>query len=176
MTFRDRTFGSLALASRSEAGWNADIVDGESDTGLFSSLVIDQTGRFHISYLRRTGTTTASVRYATIGLDDSAWDVRDVGTLSSFTSVFSGPRKPTSLAVDRDHNPWIAYSDEEAVNVAVWDGSSWQTQTVVRAADRTLGQLVSLKLDSQGHPHIVYYQITSRDPLTGVVKYAKGAP
>ena len=80
------------------------------------------------------------------------------------------------MVVDRDGNPWIAYSDERVLNLAVWDGSSWQTQPVVDAGDRRLGQGVSLKLDSRGHPHLAYFEVTSKSPLTGVVKYAKGAP
>ena len=153
-----------------------DIVDDDSESGMFSSLVIDETGRFHISFLQMTGTNTGTVKYATIGQDDSAWKIREVGALQRLSYVWPGPRRFTSMVVDREGNPWIAYSDEKVLNLAVWDGSSWQTQPVVDAGGRRLGQVVSLKLDSSGHPHLAYFEVTNKSPLTGVVKYAKGAP
>ena len=176
ISYLDREFRTLALASRSEAGWNADIVDDESDSGLFSSLAIDETGRFHISYLQRTGTPTGAVKYATIGQDDSAWDIREVGLLEDLSFLWPGPRRFTSLVVDREGSPWIAYSDEKVLSLAVWDGSEWRTQTVVDAGGRRLGQVVSLKLDSSGNPHLAYFEVTGKSPLTGVVKYARGSP
>ena len=116
VSYLDAQFNNLALASRSEAGWNVDIVDDESGSGMFSSLAIDEAGRFHISYLQRTGTTTLTgiVKYATVGLDDSSWEIREVGTLRDLSFAWPGPRKFTSLVVDREGNPWIAYSDERS--------------------------------------------------------------
>lgn len=178
VSYLDKQFENLALASRSEAGWNVDIVDEESGSGLFSALLIDETGRFHISYLQSTGTTTSTgvVKYATIGADDSEWEIRQVGTLEDLSFQWPGPRRFTSLVVDREHNPWIAYSDEKVLSLAVWDGSSWRTQTVVNAGEGTFGQRVYLKLDSNGHPHLAYFEVTTSEPLTGMVKYAKGTP
>ena len=178
VSYLDKQFENLALASRSEAGWNVDIVDEESGSGLFSALLIDETGRFHISYLQSTGTTTSTgvVKYATIGADDSEWEIRQVGTLEDLSLQWPGPRRFTSLVVDREHNPWIAYSDEKVLSLAVWDGSSWRTQTVVNAGEGTFGQRVYLKLDSNGHPHLAYFEVTTSEPLTGMVKYAKGTP
>ena len=177
VSYLDVAVKNLSLASRSEAGWNVDIVDDESGSGLFSALLIDDVGRFHIGYLQRASTSTPGVvKYATIGLDDSQWEIRQVGTLDDLSLIWPGPRRFTSVALGPDHQPWIAYSDEKVLNIAVWDGSSWQTQTVVKAGDETFGQHVFLKLDSNGHPHLAYFEVTSREPLTGVVKYAKGTP
>ena len=176
IAYVDRQFRTLALASRSEAGWNVGIVDDESGSGLFPSLAIDETGRFHISYLRVAGTSTGAVMYATVGLDDAAWEIREVGLLEHLSLVWPGPRKFTSLVLDQEGNPWIAYSDEKVLNLAVWDGSSWRTQTVVDAGDRILGQRVALKLDSNGNPHLAYFEVTGKSPLAGIVKYARGTP
>ena len=46
----------------------------------------------------------------------------------------------------------------------------------MQAGGSTLGQLVSLKLDQSDSPHIVYFEVTDRRPLNGVVRYAKGTP
>ncbi len=89
---------------------------------------------------------------------------------------FVGARNITSLALDGEGNPWIAYSDEKRLNLAVWDGSDWKIDSVVDAGSKTLGQLVSLKLDSQGRPHIAYFEVSSKGPLSGTVKYALGTP
>ena len=57
---------------------------------------------------------------------------------------------------------------------AVWNGSAWEIGTAVDAGLQTLGQLVSLKLDSEDQPHIAYFIVTNKGPLEGRVKYTKG--
>ena len=47
LAFFDQKSNDLALATRSDSGWTIEVVDGDGDTGLFSSLVIDADGRFH---------------------------------------------------------------------------------------------------------------------------------
>ena len=78
--------------------------------------------------------------------------------------------------MDGAGNPWIAYSDETLIRLAVWDGCGWEIGTAVDAGLQTLGQLVSLKLDSEDQPHIAYFVVTNEGPLEGRVKYAKGTP
>jgi len=99
-----------------------------------------------------------------------------VDSLDQLTFGFVGARNITSLAVDSEGNPWIAYSDEKKLKLAVWAGSGWQVQTIVDAGSKTLGQLVSMKLDSQDLPHVAYFEVTNKGPLEGLVKYAKGTP
>ena len=99
-----------------------------------------------------------------------------MGTLDKLTFGFVGARNITSLALDDQGNPWIAFSDEKKLELAVWDGSDWKTTTVVEAGSKVLGQLVSLKLDSSGNPHITYFEVTKKGPLDGIVMYAKGTP
>lgn len=174
ITFFDGS--KLALASKGASGWTVATVDGARDAGLFSSLVIDREGRFHISYLQRTSASSGVVKYATRGPGDAAWKISEVDKLDRLSFGFVGARNITSLVLDGQGNPWIAYSDEKKLNLAIWDGSAWQRQTVQDAGARTLGQLVSLKLDSKGQPHIAFFEVTSQGPLQGLVKYAKGTP
>ena len=101
-------------------------------------------------------------------------DISDVGTLDSLTYGFVGARNITSLALDSQGNPWIAYTDEKELKLARWDGSAWESAVVVVAGTQPLGQLVSLKLDSQDQPHMAYFEVEDKSPLTGRVKYAKG--
>lgn len=174
ITYFDQDNQTLALASRDDLGWSISVVDSESDAGLFSSLIIDSDGGYHVSYLLRQSPTSGVVRYATKGADETDWEIRDLGNLDKLTFGFVGARHITSLALDSEGNPWIAYSDEEKIMLSVWDGSAWQSQTAVDAGDKILGQLVVLKIDSKDQPHLTYFEVTSKSPLNGRVMYAKG--
>ncbi|MEE9284677.1 MAG: hypothetical protein V3V35_02995, partial [Dehalococcoidia bacterium] len=111
---------------------------------------------------------------ATRGAGDSSWEIRVVDRLGALQFGFTGARNSTSLALDSQGNPWIAYSDQMVMKLAVWDGVAWQTSTVAEAGRRSFGQQVSLKLDVADVPHIVYFEVTNTGPLDGVVKYAVG--
>ena len=95
-------------------------------------------------------------------------------TLGSLMYGFVGARNITSLALDSQGDPWIAYSDEKELKLARWDGSAWESAVVIVAGMQPLGQLVSLKLDSLDQPHIAYFDVVDKSPLTGRVKYARG--
>ena len=177
IAYYDQSDNDLALASRSSSGdWRISKVDTEGDTGLFTSLLIDEGGRYHISYLQKTSETSGVVKYATKAASDAAWEIAEIDTLSKLTFGFIGARNITSVVVDGAGNPWIAYTDEKLINLAVWNGSAWELGTAVDAGPETLGQLVSLKLDSEDQPHIAYFIVTNKGPLAGQVKYAKGTP
>ena len=176
ITYFDQNDNDLAIASRNASGWSISKVDTAGDTGLFSHLQIDDEGRFHISYFQRGSTSSGVVKYATRGSDETNWEIREVDSLDQLTFGFVGARNITSLDLDSKGNPWIAYSDEQKLKLAVWDGSGWQLQTVVDAESKTLGQLVSMKLDFQDQPHLTYFEVTNKGPLEGLIKYAKGTP
>ena len=176
ITFFDQGPDDLVLASRDDAGWTIVTVDDQGDTGLFSSLVIDEDGRFHISYLEKKSRSSGLVKYATRGPGDSDWEIREIDALEKLTFGMVGARNITSVARDSQGNPWVAYSDESSLKLAVWDGARWRIDTVVDAGSKTLGQLVSLKLDSNDRPHIAYFEVNTKGPLTGVIKYTTGTP
>ena len=137
--------------------------------------MIDADGRFHISYFEKKSESAGVVKYATRADADSSWEIREIDVLDRLVFGFVGARNITSIAVDSKGNPWVAYSDEKRVSIAVWDGSDWDIDTVVDAGDRTLGQLVVMKLDSDDEPHLTYFEVTSKGPLNGKVMYARGA-
>ncbi len=173
VTFHEQTDGDLALASRGPDGWSIELIETEGQVGLFAYLVIDQDGRFHVSYLQTEGTSAGIVKYATRGAGEAGWSISEVGRLDDLSFGFIGARNITSLALDSERNPWIAYTDESVLKVAVRDGASWQTHTVVEAGDLEFGQLAVLKLDREDRPHVTYFEVTSKSPkLDGRVKYA----
>lgn len=175
ITYFEQSKNDLVMATRDGGDWTKEIVDAEGDAGLFSSLIIGDDGRYHVSYLMKAATFGA-VKYATRGLDDSEWAVTEIDRLDDLAYGFVGARNVTSLALDTQGCPWIAYSDEKHLKLAVWDGSEWGMTTVVNAGDKTMGQLVSLGLDPDDQPHIAYFEITAKSPINGVIKYTKGTP
>jgi len=175
LAFFDQKSNDLALATRGDAGWVIDSVDEEGDTGLFSSLVIDADGRFHISYFEKKSESSGVVKYATRADAESPWETREIDSLDKLAFGFIGARNITSVAVDSEGKPWVAYSDEKKLRIAVWNGSDWDIDTVVDAGDKTLGQLVVMKLDSNDEPHLTYFEVTSTRPLNGKIMYAKGS-
>ncbi len=73
----------------------------------------------------------------------------------------------TSLAMDANNNPWIAYYDNTAgaLKLVHYNGASFVTEVVDDSGDA--GWYPSLALDASGEPHITYYDAKDRD-----LKYA----
>ena len=174
VTYYDQKNNDLVLASKIDGAWQLETVDSAGDTGLFSSVLVDEQGGVHISYMKQESASSGTVMYAVKGPSDDAWKIDEIGGLDSLEFGFIGARNVTSLSLDGAGNPWIAYTDEKVVKLALWDGSQWQIEIVLDAGKDKLGQLVSLKLDSKDEPHITYFVVTSSRPLGGNIMYAKG--
>ena len=176
VTYYDQDSNDLILASRSGGSWTLETVDSDGDAGQFAEVVIDDSDRIHISYATQTGNDEAVIRYAAKDVGESSWTITDVDTLSSIFYGFEGAREITSIKIDSAGNPWIAYTDETNLKLAVWDGGGFRTETISTAQDRgaVFGQLVSLGLDADDVPHIVTFDVTDTGPLNGNVLYFKG--
>jgi len=160
----------LKFSRRTNGAWEIATVDTEPDSGKYSDLEIDKEGRAHISYLRQTGPTTGTVRYA-VEDGGGGWVIEDVGEIADLVTGFTGARRVTSLELDADGNPYIAFSDRSGIWYASRTGDGWSVQQILTAGDLPLGQLVSLELDQTGKPHLAYFEVTSPNPLNGVVAY-----
>lgn len=172
IAYYDQTEKSLRLGRRLDGGkWEIETVDKEGNTGLFSSMLIDQNGAIHISYLERTGTSTGRIKYA-VRRTGSNWEISQVDTLSRIVTGFTGARNLTSLVLDSQGHPWMAYSDEQDLRLAIFDGAKWQIEGVARAETNPFGQIVSLKLDAQDAPHIAYATVTDKQVLDGFIFHA----
>lgn len=173
ITYYDEPAKSLKLATRTGVDdWTIETVDAQGDTGFFSSLVIDESGGVHISYFKRTDISSGHVRYAFRSDPDSAWQISQLDSLDNVFFGFTGARNITSLALDSMGRPWIAFSDEQTLRLAIFDGAQWRVQTVTDAGDNPLGQIVSLKLDAADTPHIAYATITNKRTLDGFILHA----
>ncbi len=176
VTYYDQDSNDLILARRGDGSWSRETVDSEGDAGQFAELIIDDSDRLHISYATQTGSDEAVIKYATRGAGESDWAITEVDTLSSIFYGFEGAREITSIKIDSAGNPWIAYTDELNLKLAVWDGSAFRTETITTAQERgaAFGQLVSLGLDANDVAHIATFEVTDTGPLNGNILYFKG--
>lgn len=172
VSYYDGPTSALMLARRSDDGWQVEIVDDASDTGLYSEITIDAAGGQHISYFERASDTSGLVKYAHREQPDDDWQTSVIDELGSVFIGFTGARNTTSIAVDADGTPWVAYSDESVLRLAQQVDGAWQIETVTEATDAPLGQIVSLAGDDAGRPHIAFADVTDKDQLAGSIWYA----
>jgi hypothetical protein len=173
ITYHDGTSGTLRLAQRTADGWTIETVDDRGRTGLFSEITIDGDGGQHISYLEQTGESTGTVRYGFRADPGSDWQLSDVDTLEAMFYGFTGARNITSIDLDSNGQPWIAYSDEAVMKLAQPGNSDSQIETVAESApDAPFGQILSLELDGADAPHIAFATVSSKQPLDGTISYA----
>lgn len=140
--------------------WVNETVDSYGDSGKYTSLVLDSNGKPHISYCR--GGYAGGLRYAK--KIDVSWSIATVES-SDWTSIGW-----TSIALDVCEYPHITYSyDEVLLKYARWTGSSWSKTDVDGSYwGPEVGKGCSIALDSNGYPHISYY-----DKSNGNLKYAR---
>ncbi len=169
LSYYDDGSGDLVFASFDGAEWNLETVQSEGDVGKFSSLQFDAEGRPHISFFEELGGSSGRVLYAV--RDGGAWTVEEVGTLAEVRLGMTGARRNSSLALDAQGVPHVAFSDQGVIQYATRTDAGWEVQDIVTAGDRPLGQLVSLKLDGAGTPHLAFTEITNAGPLDGLIVY-----
>ena len=166
----------LKYALKDGGSWQIYTVDSQGDVGRFPSLVIDSQDNPAISYFESTGGSTGYVKVAR--WDGSQWDIQRVDKLEDVALGHFGARKISSLVLDADDNPIVAYSDEKAVKLAILDGSQWVTDTIKTADGDPLGQQVSMAIDGNGLLHLTFADVTRKGGpgVKGSILYALGTP
>ncbi len=151
----------LNYAKLAGSSWNSEIVDTEGRNGVGNSLITDNNGNPHISYVAYVEEGKQPLKYAKkIG---STWSIQTVDS--------TGMCYYTSMALDSNGNPHISYSykanqtsSDLILKYAKWTGSVWTIQTVVST---NIGYFTSVVLDSSNNPQICY------DDYSGSLKYTK---
>ena len=176
MAWFDDSLADLKYAIKAGGAWTISDVDTQGDVGRFPSLVLDQQDNPAVSYFQWDSGRTGSIKFAR--WNGSEWDTQSVGELSNVVIGHFGARKISSLVLDKNDNPIIAFSDEDIIKLAWWDGSEWQVETVLTAEGTPLGQQVSLALDNDGVLHLTFADAAGKRPpgVTGVIFYAMGTP
>ena len=151
ISYFDYTDNQLRLASYNGTDWNIQTVDngnapilGDDFRGIYSSLVLDQSGTPHISYFRLFDNAVKYAEYV-----DGAWDIQQFGSVGL-------PGTATSLVLDSAGNPRVSYCDGSSqLMYASYDNGVWTTDPVDNAVDARF--FSALDLDSHDAPHISYY-------------------
>ncbi len=166
----------LKYALRDSDGWTISTVDSEGDAGRYPSLALDQEDRPVVSYFQTLSESSGAIKLGR--WDGSQWNVQRIDQLDDVFPGFFGARKNSSVLLDADGNPIVAYSDESVIRLASWNGDGWDIETVTKAGDEPLGQQVSMALDGQGVVHITFADVRQkRAPgVLGTVMYARGTP
>jgi hypothetical protein len=145
--------------------WSISIADSDKNggVGFDSSIALDSSGNPHISYIDWNNT----LKYAK--WDGWGWSIQIVDT----NAYIHGS---TSIAVDSKGDPRITYCHDKPddpdfsfgeLKYAVWTHSAWNLQTVdTPETSGIIGKQSSLALDSQGNPHVCYFEYPDK------VKYA----
>ncbi len=151
----------LRYASKNGASWTFETVAiGSNYNG---SLAIDAEGNPHISY---HDALTEEIKYAS--RNGGVWSLEAVDAIQAPFVIF------TSLALDSQGDPSISYFDTKVfssdsdLKYASRSSGGWRLETVDAVGDA--GYFNSLALDTQGNPHISYYDQTNFD-----LKYASAA-
>jgi hypothetical protein len=148
----------LYYAHLEDTGWVIDTVDSASGVGRYTSLALDDIDLPYISYYDATNKDLKLAHW-----NGSDWDVQtiDAGNLNY------GAGRDTAIALDDNNWPAISYLGNDYntsqakylddLKYAKWNGSvsSWSILTL--DSSDNIGGYISMGLDSDGHPHISYY-------------------
>lgn len=161
--WQDRSYAlHLKYASYDGKTWYIETVDPESATGKFNSLALDPAGNPHISY---SDVDRGDLRYAY--WDGSQWHYSAPDTHRASDGWVG---LANCIVMDPNGLAHIAYLDVDhrKVKYTHWNGKNWETQLVDQLVGRADNiDRISLKLDRQNRPHLVYY-----DSGLGMLKYA----
>jgi hypothetical protein len=149
ISYQDENNYDLKYASKDPSGWNIVTVDSQGFVGFQTSLVLDQNGVPHISYLEGIAVENSILKYAT--KNDNGWQIQIVDKEGLSTGVGS------SIALDKNGSPRISYIHMGdyggfSLRYAVMEENEWHIQNVATAWTWDS----ALALDVQGRPHIIY--------------------
>ena len=146
----DAPICDLKYAWRSGGTWTIQTVEATNNIGEYCSLELDSQNNPHISYYDNTN---GNLRYAR--KSGGTWTPESVEATGN-VGLYS------ALALDAANNPRIAYQDfgtagaDGHLRYASKSGSTWTLETP-SGATFVNALFISLDLDSQGRPHIAYY-------------------
>jgi len=141
ISYRQDGLGELRYQHFNGSSWILEYPDpGQGSYGHSTSICLDSLDRPRISHCN-------PLRYCS--KETGTWQVQQINN--------PGYVQFTSLALDSNNNPHIAYrqtTNPDSLKMAYWDGTSWQIETV----DPTpyTGLYCSLKLDNNDNPNIAY--------------------
>jgi hypothetical protein len=141
--------------------WAVSTIDSTPGSGKFNYMAIDASGTMHIAYAN-VKDENAGLRYARS--KDTSWEIEVLEGKEVPRYVYS-----VALALDKDANPHIAYTDvlRRQVKYAFRNEGKWTFQVLDSLAEAGYPDRNGIVLDEQGDPYISYY-----DAGAGMLKLA----
>ena len=149
ISYFDDGEGTLKLASKASDSWGIETIDNSTASGRFSSIFINSEDDIFISYYKDNG----EVRLASC--INESWSIKTIDKLDNVEIGFLGARNLTSIDGFGDVIG-IAYADKSIVKLARLENGEETIEQVAEASNRDFGQIVSMKFDKVGIPHISY--------------------
>ena len=158
---------NLKYTKKTGGFWSTTTVDTITPSGFMiggdiTSIALDTLGNPCISYMSRDPDQLKYAKWT-----GSAWSIQTVDTYST-TAI--NPYMYSSLAIDSQNQPHIAYFEEDNDNLKhAWtstSGGGWFTETV--DASQSVGLYPSIAIDASDNLHISYY-----DSYWENLKYAR---
>jgi hypothetical protein len=166
VTYSYWTGGELRVAHWDGKQWKVSIVDsparnrGESNIGQGNSLILDSTGKPHISFY-----SEKILKYAHMVGDE--WKIENV---DQFTWLGGWAHFRSSIVLDKQARPHICYEDAGVLKHAYWDGKQWRIQVIARSGLDSL-RYSTMAIDPNDNIYIAF-----RDPEDNTLKLATGRP
>jgi hypothetical protein len=163
IVYFDWDLKDLKYAYKNGTTWDIEVVDEYGDVGYNPSIAIDSFDRPHVSFYNDTGIIArCRLKYAI--RSGNSWHTETVVSCGDYDYGESD----TSLKLNAENLPRIAYHASDYLSYASWNGSTWHVESVPRDPGDT-ANFPSLALDSRGNPHITYmreWDVTRLDYAT----------
>jgi hypothetical protein len=138
--------------------WHVETADPAAGVGAYASLVLDSEGNPYISYYLQYH---YQVNYGTLKYahrnSAGVWTIQTVAAGTQNSSV-----DYSAIGLDGSGRPCIAYGQNFLMShgelrYTCQDGDTWETPQVVYKSPILTVDRLSLAFDSQGRPHVAYY-------------------
>ncbi|MEM9888784.1 MAG: T9SS type A sorting domain-containing protein [Bacteroidota bacterium] len=171
LVFYDDIGDNLVYANRTSGAWENQTIANKG--GMFASLVLDESNLPHISYYEQIEGDIGCIHYTYF--DGENWQDEVMDTLYHVPIAFTGARNLTALAKDVKGKLHLAYSDRKVLKYATLEASFWQVEELLNytKSDTILGAQTALAIDSRSNPHITYFELLDKSPVSGNIMYAR---
>jgi hypothetical protein len=171
ISYFDNATGGLKYARWTGSNWATEVVEPSAGVAwIYSSIAVDSAGNPCIGY---GDGWRGPLKYAKDANDSSGVTSWTFQTVNGTRMVGLGP----SLALDSAGKPHISYQEREddtfykdgspsGVNLKYvsWNGTAWTIQVADTDQDHDIGGWSSVKLNSEGNPHISYCYFENSTP------------
>jgi hypothetical protein len=177
----DQGSQDLIYASNDGMGWTLTPIYEQGDAGRFATIAVDADDEPHVAFFQTDGAVTESgptpgnIVYGSHS--GGAWLFQTVGTVQEHVLGMDAARRTVALSLTPTTSH-IAFIDSAKLQLVRITGTEVLSTTIVEAGDEPL-LVVSMEVDGQDRPHLVYSRVPSltvAGNAVGRVWYLVGTP